>query len=140
VPLSDITTCLVCEIIRPEEGGKLSLLGFYGILPDIEIQVADSARPISGLSFVFLGHYSAARTPDEAFNLSIRLTSPKGTTIVETPPVSVHRPVQGKLNATVAAGIGSVVLPEPGQYGIELTVDGANLYSSHFYISPRVLS
>ena len=49
-----IQNCLICEEARPEVGRKLSLLGFYGITPNVTILVRDFDEQIQRLTFVFL--------------------------------------------------------------------------------------
>lgn len=49
-----IQNCLVCEEVRPEVGRKLSLLGFYGVMPNVTILVRDFDEPVQHLTFVFV--------------------------------------------------------------------------------------
>ena len=49
-----IQNCLICEEVRPEVGRKLSLLGFYGITPNVTILVRDFDEPLQRLTFVFV--------------------------------------------------------------------------------------
>ena len=47
-------TCLICDLFRPEINQKVSLLGFFGRLPYVTIQVPHADQPILDLSFLCL--------------------------------------------------------------------------------------
>ena len=49
-----IHSCLICEAVRGEEGGKLTLLGFLGMSPNVSFKVKTLAGALS-LTFVLLG-------------------------------------------------------------------------------------
>lgn len=38
--------CLMCEAVRPEVGGKLTILGFYGACPNVEIGIGNPSLPV----------------------------------------------------------------------------------------------
>ena len=50
-----IRHCLVCEGVREEINRKRSVLGFYGVTPDVEIMLEDFARPMGHLVFFSSG-------------------------------------------------------------------------------------
>ena len=37
MPFPQVRQCLLCEEVRSELGNKISILGFFGILPDVQI-------------------------------------------------------------------------------------------------------
>lgn len=57
---SQIQTCLVCDMIRPELNGKLIILGFFGICPNVHITLAALDRP-TPLTFLLSGRANAGQ-------------------------------------------------------------------------------
>jgi hypothetical protein len=115
MPFPTITTCIVCEQARPEIGGKFTLLGFYGVAPDVRINIQNFNQPV-GLCFVFVGGAGSGH-----FVIGLRITAPNGQTF-DAPSV------EGDL---APAAIGSRffmgfagVLPGPGNYSASLLVNG----------------
>jgi hypothetical protein len=141
VAFPEIAQCLVCEIIRPEEGGKLSILGFFGMAPNVEIQIQNLDVPLVGLAFVFLGsafEYDPSGPPQF---ISILLKSPAGSTVVETPPTPLNVPTLRGNRTMIASGFAGVRLPEVGKYHVLLRSNGETKYETTFDVihplSPR---
>lgn len=123
MPFPAINECLVCEFVRAEEGGKLSLLGFFGIAPNVEISVQNLDLPIPNLAFVFLGAAYQPMSTDLPFEIQIRVSDPQDGLVFETPPVSLTAPSPGN-RTTVAASIGNVRVRAAGRYRVSLLVNG----------------
>src|SRR5947208_16942469 len=83
MPFPAIRYCLVCEATRAEPFGKMSLLGFYGLAPDVQIAVKDFAQPLQ-LAFVFVGNAVGA---GGQYSVQFRLTEAAGAPVV-APPAS----------------------------------------------------
>jgi hypothetical protein len=47
-----VTYCIVCEDIRPEAQGKHAILGFFGLLPDVNIKLKEIGKPVARLAFL----------------------------------------------------------------------------------------
>lgn len=48
----NVTYCIVCEDIRPEVQGKYAILGFFGLLPHVNIKVKEMGKPLARLVFL----------------------------------------------------------------------------------------
>jgi hypothetical protein len=66
-----VSQCLICEDVRNERFGKLSIIGFYGFLPRTKILIKDIHGAIDRLLFViFLEEVRGD------FNITIEIISP----------------------------------------------------------------
>lgn len=52
MPKLNVVFCIVCEEIRQEINGKFSVLGFYGLLPNVYIKVSQLEGAIARLLFL----------------------------------------------------------------------------------------
>lgn len=48
----NIDYCLVCEGIRPEPGGKLTILGFYAPIPFVDVGLESQDEVIASFTFL----------------------------------------------------------------------------------------
>jgi hypothetical protein len=84
MPFPNFDFCLLCEGIRPELGGKLNILGFYGVTPDVEVAIAN---PALSVTLSFLAGFPLV--PDAAqvrYMGSIVITRPDQVEVLRTPP------------------------------------------------------
>src|SRR5262249_28879626 len=119
-----IAACLVCDDIRQETGGKVSLLGFYGIIPNVEIQVADFDQPIERLAF-YLSAYG--QRDGHPHGISFELPGPDGGALlgpVNTAPVGAPPPAGTAIRLAFAFTTAGLRLPRPGVYRVVIRVDG----------------
>ncbi|PYU27282.1 MAG: hypothetical protein DMG32_07790 [Acidobacteria bacterium] len=121
MPFPETKACLVCEGARLEAYGKYSVLGFYGIAPDVYIAIREFIQPITLCFFFVCGRGSGN------FNVGARLIAPNGS-IIEPPSV------QASLDASIplAFFIFTVqnALPGPGQYRVLLRANQEERYAT----------
>jgi hypothetical protein len=126
MPFPAIRHCLICEGTRPEPFGKLSILGFYGVAPDVEIAIKDLRQPLQ-LGFVFVG------SPGTVGQYPIRfeIADEAGQVVVSPPAVqaAVEQAKRMNLNVQLLA-----VLPRTGRYGVRLFVSDALHYETTFEV------
>ncbi len=136
MPFPKISHCLVCEMVRPEEGGKLTLLGFFGIPPDVQIQVPNLELPLSSLAFVFLGGSYQSHPADPPFQISLRIADSQGTVVVETPSAPLSIPPTGN-KTTIAAAVSNVRFTAVGRHRVSLLVNGQSARDETFDLAIR---
>lgn len=125
-----IETCLICEIVRREEG-KHSLLGFHGITPDVRIRVPDYSRPLDFLTFVLLGVRGEG---GGTFKLQASVVDPNGKEVWQgnLTDITIAQNPEGKLNLFIQ--VANAVLALPGVYRFTLLVDDQLHYQTEFSI------
>lgn len=118
MPFPDFDFCIICDGIRPEIGGKFTLLGFFGLAPHVEVATTNPAQPIP---LAFIAGFPPVADAQAVYEYSIAIIRPNQTVAQQTP--------QQRLKVS-AAGRGLVaftfVLPPPqasGLYSIRITVN-----------------
>jgi hypothetical protein len=110
----------MCDVVRQEIGGKLAILGFYGVAPDVEIAVGNLGSPVN---LAFVAGFPAV--PDAA-----RINYTHSTVITRPDRVEVMRTAPSRLNVSASSRgfvVFGLVIPAPyplGIYSIEVLVNG----------------
>ena len=120
---------MVCEGLRHEVRNLVSLLGFYGVIPHVEIYIKDFSLPIEHLMFVLRDQVIKAGR----VKMSIQIVDQAGTAIFSPPEKSLELPVVlGGTNFAFA--IDKLKFAGPGTYAFVLRVDGNDTYHGKFEI------
>jgi hypothetical protein len=130
MPAIKIDHCLVCDTIRQELGRKLSLLGFYGVTPNVEIRLEDPDLPIAELAFVLIG--STSGTAGQV-RLQFEVFDSRGDSIFASPVQSSE--VQPSERANFIFGVRLLKLRHVGHYEFQMRADGQPVYSTKFLIT-----
>lgn len=126
-----IQVCIVCEAIRQEEGGKLSILGFYGVLPGLELA---AGRIPASLTVLFV----LGPTKGGTWEISSAIQNQKGpATESQEGKVSLP-PMRRDTGSFVSVTFGAVDLIEQGTYTFTLMVDGELAYEQRFLVLPQL--
>jgi len=125
MPFPDIDYCIICEAVRPEGGGKLSLLGFYGMAPQVEILVVNIAQPVQLFFVIGMG----ASEREEQYVHTVTLSDSHGTVIAQTPATTAR--AVPRQRGVLAFGI-VVRFPADGLYNIQVQIDGRMQYQTSF--------
>ena len=113
----EIQSCIVCEAIRQEEGGKLSILGFRGVLPNLELAVSDKPK-----AFVLL--LIVGPTQGGAFRLSTTLEDPAGNVVGSPQNTTLTlAPIPRERGGFLAANFGEVIINKEGTYTVRVTAN-----------------
>jgi hypothetical protein len=129
MPFPHIDHCIICESIRPEAGGKSTILGFYGITPNVDIRLQNADLPIAGLSFLFV-----AGAGEGAGSLTLEVKDWSGNPEVVAPPTQIDLRKADRSN--LAFGLaGLIKFPHTGRYMIRLTKDGNQIFRDSFMVS-----
>lgn len=128
--IPNIETCLICDLIRPELGGKLIVLGFMGICPHVEIGVPRLDEP-TVLTFLFAGG------PGEGSHVtSFEVVDEIGQRVVGT-----TAPVESPFNSRVRTNLATTMMLTFGHAGtffIRCRIDDQERFRAQFtVITPR---
>ena len=119
--------CLVCEGLRQEVMGKLTLLGFVGICPNVDVGVPRLDLPIV-LMFVVVGgrgegeHHANFDVIDLSTQLPIAATAPG--------PLTFER----KGRAMAAAHL-PMTFGHEGEFAVRLFIDGEIRFTGQFHVN-----
>jgi hypothetical protein len=128
-PPIKILHCVVCEEARHEVGNKMTILGFFGIVPNVQIFVSSLQGPTK-LLLLFL-----AQTTSPKIDLTGELRHENGTVIVSAKmglDTSGSSPNFGKVNF----GFGfAAPLKLEGKHNINLFWESTKIYEDNIFIT-----
>lgn len=137
MPFPRINFCLICDGVRPEMGGKLSILGFYGATPNVEIAVGRLDQPVSIVAVMGFGPITDAT---QVYNHSVSILNPDGTFLVQGPTARINV-ILGKPGLIVS---GAPAIPRAaGPRRVRLVLNGQTHFEDQFLIrqaSPQELA
>lgn len=122
-----LDNCILCEDVRQEVGGKLIILGYLGILPDVQFSIRDFDRTTT-LTFLVVGSPG-----EEPYELDMSITGPDGT-VLHSEEGGVVRPEPEDRHLRLNIPL-TLKFPQPGRYTFELTwADGETAYTGWFEV------
>jgi hypothetical protein len=128
VPFPNSTYCIVCEGVRPELGGKVSILGFFGVTPNVDIGVGKLEQPLGLAVLVGFGPVTEA---NQTYNHAISILNPDGSTLFQTPTSKINT-ILNRAGTLIAGG--AVIPKVAGTRIVRVTVNGAVWSEHHFVI------
>ena len=136
MPFPKLRHCLICDNAREEARGKVALLGFLGVAPDVDVLLVDAppgqAMAVH-LSFVFVGGpgEGSHHVTYELFDVDER----KSLGVIDPGNPTEINPVPG---ATITNFIINVLMPVThfGRYELRVLVGGKLNFSGAFKLSP----
>ena len=123
-----IDACIVCEDLRQEKARKTTILGFFGLIPYVEISIRDFNQPLERLAFLLMGG------PGEGtFSVALDLLDPSGKQILPLPLPTVQIPyVKSEKRSQFGFAIAPLKLTTSGEYKLRILVDGKPHYEAPF--------
>ena len=125
MPFPNIHACIICEEVREEKRKLLSILGFYGAAPEVEILVRDFSESIR-LSLLFLASEGRGQ-----YKVAPLILDPDGGVVLDSPAMDANIPEPSK-RYVFGFGFAALRLPRAGRYTIVLRVDGQTHYQTTF--------
>lgn len=131
MPFPKISNCIVCEAIRQEAESKLTILGFYGVCPNLSIKGSDRSK---NLTFLLIAD-SLVGFEGGRYDISAILKGPEGSVIAELPTSSrTFGPVRKDVGFFLASNFGDIVLKQSGTYTFVVIVDNLTIASETFSV------
>ena len=132
MPFPLIRHCLICEEVRPEVKGKLSILGFYGVTPDVSIRIQDLAKPIERLCFLLV-----SGPGDGDHKVSIRIEGPAGELVFTGPESDFSFPSSPQpLNLVITVAL--IPFAVFGRHRFVFVVQGSEMFQTSFEIQKEI--
>jgi hypothetical protein len=133
MPFPEIKFCIVCETIRQEVGNKLTILGFYGLLPDVHVHQSPWGVPVVLTFLLGVGRNEEGGK----YTLAAKVLAPDRSILVETPPGEILVPRNKGEQGYFALGFSTITFQQPGQYTFVVDINGDRTYESSFSVTPR---
>ena len=128
--IATLKACIVCEGARMEVGRKVTLLGVYGVTPDVGINVQDLSKPIDLTCVMYLGDVTAGTYQATG---GLRMEH-EGQELRSFPPMEMtwDVPPGVKGNFALILSVRGVVFPRPGRVILELRSGDEEIVSTSF--------
>ncbi|SRR6266571_2808092 len=124
MPFPEIKYCLICDAVRAEALGKLTLLGFFGVTPDVQISIKDFRQPLQA-AFVLVGGTGEGRA-----KVGFQFADARNQVLLATPEAEAG-PIEPGKRLLTGVGI-SYTFPGPGRYSFRVIVDDRIHYQTSF--------
>ncbi len=122
-----IDHCIVCDEVRLESGGKASILGFYGIVPQVELGIVDFSKPLPKLCFIFIGGPGSGIS-----HVEFAVSGPSLRADADLPAdISVE---QGGTRSVFIFAVNPIHFRGPGECRVTLRADGEQRYDNAFTV------
>ena len=126
--LPTVRACIICDTVREEVGGKLTVLGMFGFAPDVMIHVR--ALPAQ-FELTFLLVFAKA-TKEIQTKLVPEVLNQQGETVVRFPEMSGK--FEAGKGAIIAMDVRALQAKQAGEYRFRLLAEGKEEYSTTFRI------
>lgn len=126
--LFSVKYCIVCEDMRMERFNKTTILGFYGITPDVSIKLLELGKSIERLAFLL-----AVKVKAGTYKIKFNLLNPDNKVIVER-DMDFTADDKGEL-AFLALTLLNLLIEKDGKYTIKLLQDNKELYKTTFDVA-----
>ena len=134
MPFPNFDYCIICEMVRPELGGKSILLGFHGLAPNVDLRVQDINRPVA---LSLLAGCPPVPEATVGYEYVVAITRPDGVGIFQTPSLRLVVAQDKRLQIPVWFNIAPPILP--GRYSIRIMVNRDVRLDTSFSIGPLTL-
>jgi hypothetical protein len=125
--LSEVLFCIFCEGVRPEIGGKATILGFGGLLPYVTVGVQDKLK--KQVDFTLL----ISTKGDGDVSAEFEILDPNCAVLAEQKAVKIDWDGPEEITNLVLQ-FPAVKLTSPGLYAVRVAVDGKEIYKSSFQV------
>ncbi|MGB3552390.1 MAG: hypothetical protein WA993_17015 [Candidatus Binatus sp.] len=123
--------CLVCDDVRIEQGGKALIIGFYGMVPYVEIGVTQPSAPIPRLTFVLI---SGPPIVAGRYHIVLSVKDPQGREVLNKNPAPIDQDVAaGPFNAIIY--LQPMPLNGVGTYTVTAIVNGKADFTGKLFIN-----
>jgi hypothetical protein len=129
MPFPKADFCVVCDGLRPELGGKATVLGFYGVAPNVEL-----LAPSLGISTpvcLVVGIPAPPKGTEREYQQSLSIIAPSGKVVLQTP--STPATIQPGTRAILAFQI-AFAPTESGDHAIRVKIGDAVALETHITI------
>ncbi len=118
--------CILYEDLRPEIYNKVSIMGFYGLTPDVEIRVKDLTLPLERLT-ILLGF----KCEKGKYTIGLNINNPSGSLLKGS---QSELSVGEEKISVVAVSFAGIIFSETGQYTIHSLANGKEFHKTAFRI------
>lgn len=129
MPIPQVKHCVVCEDVRLEHRGLVSLMGVYGFTPYVAIAVRDLSANVT-FNVIFVGDPF-----DGLVDIKLSLRDPQGG-LIAAQVFPEHYVQKCSIEVPVVFSFRiNAIFPSPNTYTVVLSVNGAQFFQDTFRIN-----
>jgi hypothetical protein len=121
-------TCLVCDGVRQEILGKLTILGFFGVTPNVDVALQHLSQP-AALTFVLLGGPG-----DGTFSASFEVFDESEQRIIAAAEAGTLTATPNSRSVAIVQLV--VNFGHPGAFALRCFLNGVPSFNATFRVSP----
>jgi hypothetical protein len=127
--------CVICEGVRQEIGGKLTILGFYGMAPNVDVSIRN---PNLAVVLHLVTGFPSVPESDATYENIVTVTRPVGVVALQAPPQKLI------VSSTKRSLLGIPLVIEPphvwGRHSIRIHVNRELKLDTSFNLSLATLA
>lgn len=126
MPLPKFNYCLICEDLRPEAAKKLTILGFFGASPDVNILIKELGAQVK-VNFLV-----GTAGGEGSYNTTANLLHPDGSILVRGQPTQIE--FEKESPNMLIGFLFFAPFTKEGAHIFQLIIDKKEVYRAHFNI------
>lgn len=131
MPSLNVTFCMVCEDVRPEMHGKYSILGFFGLLPHVNIKLKEMGKALARLVFLM----NVEGDPGK-YKLKFTVIGPDRAKVVPAVTLGEMEIMDDPTQRAVAAvNLSGLIFKLEGSYKVQMSHKNKVFYESNFQVA-----
>lgn len=128
MPFPEIHSCVISDDLRPELSGKASIIGFYGIAPNVDIILKDLFQPLAMLTISLLAGRGLG-----TFKLSMNIADEDGRQLFNVSDYEVNITDQRKKNSWTFQ-FSNFKFNRAGRHALTVRYDNNVVFSTTFEV------
>jgi len=134
-----VINCILCEGSRPELGGKFTILGYFGILPNVNMIIQDLSAPLQTLCFMVFCDGIGGR--EEHFRVLPQIYNEAGKEIsgAKEPINIIPAATEMGRRLAITLFVNGLVFSQAGTFKFRLLVNGETVYEDIFHVEQGLL-
>ncbi|MEO6334678.1 MAG: hypothetical protein ABIO91_06800 [Pyrinomonadaceae bacterium] len=125
----NIAYCIVCEDVRPEAQGKQAILGFFGLLPDVNIKLKEIGKTLPRLAFLMNIEGDAGK-----YKFKFTLLGPDKKKVFDVPQLEMELLEDKSRRALAVFIVQGLTLKTEGLYTVRMANKNKAFYESTFRV------
>jgi hypothetical protein len=125
--LSEVISCIFCEGIREEVGGKATIVGFGGVLPYVTVGIAGQLPQVVDITLLLL-----AKGEGDA-SVDFEIIDPNGLVLVEQRALHIDWDNSEQI-VSIATRFQGFPIKSEGKYTVRFLADSQEVFKSSFVI------
>ncbi|MGI8733257.1 MAG: hypothetical protein ACR2LM_08145 [Pyrinomonadaceae bacterium] len=132
MPIPSVGYAFICEGIRREINNKLNVLGFFGVLPDVNVAVGELGKNVVLMFVVGL------RGPSDEVTMKAEVVNPDGTPLISSDEIAFPG-ITGTDGGVAGFAFAPIIFSHVGLHYLRVFINGKQAYKEPFLVRVGVI-